>query len=409
MATDLQKAYSSANVSQLFKTVYQPYYENMYNSNGPLWSRIKKVTKAFGSQIQFPWPQGYKGGVSSGTMGESRPASYSTVTLTHKKVYATTVMQRDAIYSSMGSDAAFVAATSEDIKKTVEADNWNHRRILFSDGTGKLGTIKASAGVTDNTGGNYSLVVSDATWKEAHWEENQLINIETGNTDKFYVVSVTPSTKTIVVQRSSGGTQVPANGDAIFLQNSENTDPTGLKGAFDAAIGDSLYGITLTRKHTATTIAAASAGISTAMLNQLCVQIEAKCGIAPTDCVTSYTQYQFLLDLLEDKKYFPVTVEPAAKNLKGRISWNGIGINTTQGQINVFPDPMCEVDRFYAVNMDYMTLYRNPGFGWVNDDIGGKGYLRTAGVDQFEAYIASYEQLFLPPVYGGVITGLATS
>lgn len=407
MATDLAKPYSAANVSQLFKTVYQPYYENAYNSNGPLWSRINKVTKAFGTQIQFPWPQGYKGGVSSGTLGESRPATYSNVVLTHKKVYATTIMARDAIYASMGSDASFIEATSEDIKKTVEADTWNWRHILFNDGTGSLGTIN-TGGVTDNTGGNYSLVISTATWKESAFEENQIVNVASG-TEKFYVVSVTPSTRTVVVQRQSGGVQVPAQGEVVYKQNSRNNDPQGLRGACDAAIGGSLYGITLTRKHTSTSIDASSAGISTALINQLCVQVEKKCGKAPTDCVTSYTQYQFLLDLLEDKKYFPVSVEPSAKNLKGRISWNGIGINTTQGQINVFPDPMCEDDRFYALNLDMIKLYRNPGYGWVNDDIGGKGYLRTYGVDQFEAYIATYGEIFIPPCYQGVIKSLATS
>jgi len=405
MATNLEKAYSAANVPQLFKTVYQPYYENAYNSNDSLWGRIKKVTKPFGEGIKFPWPIGYKGGISSGTMGDSLPAPYTTVTLTHKKVYATTLMERDAIYNSMGSDAAFVAATSEDIKKTVEADQWNHRHIMFGKGDGSLGTIN-TGGVTDNTGGNYSLVISAATWVEGWFEENMLVNVASG-TEKFVIQTVTSSTRTIVVQRQSGGSQVPAQGEVIYKQNSRNNDPVGLGQALDCVVGSSIYGFTCARPHTPTRIDAASAGISSAILNELVVKIEQKCGQCPTDIYTSFKQYQQLLDILEDKKYYPVEVGPSAKNLEGKLSWSGIGIMTSSGKVNIFPHKMCPDDRLYALNLKHMAVYRAPGYGWVKDDIGGNGYLRVAGADQLSAYIANYEQLWIPMAYMGVVHTLA--
>lgn len=410
MASNLLAEYSVSNLDQLFKIVYKKYYDNCFNSSTPTWSQIDKTSDFLGKKLEFPAPLGYKGGVGSGSLPETCNASYGDVLITSKKVYATDRVDREAIYAS-GGEGAFVPALNECVKKTVEADMWNHSRILFGNGDGKLGVINTS-GVTDNGGGNYSLVVSwsggTATdWKEANFEENMFVNIETGNTDLFQITTVTPSTRTIVVQRQSGGTQVPAQTDAIYLQGSESNDPHGLRQVCDATTS-TMYNVTVGRRWQSYQKAVTS-GITTDLMNHMMVNVEKQCGKAPNLITTSYTQYEKLLNLLEDqKRYHLTTMEPKAKNLKGIVSFSGIEFMSSQGAVKVFPERFCETDRMYFLNTNHIKYYRRPNSGWVKDDVGGNGYLRVADEDQFEARFATYGDIFIAPPFQGVLTGLTS-
>lgn len=408
MATNLQKEFSLANLDSLFKVSYKKYYDNTFNSSTPTWSQITKTNDFRGKRLEFPAPLGFKGGVGSGSLPETANATYGDVQITSKKVYAVDRVDRESIYAS-GGDGAFVPALNECIKKTVEADMWNHSRILFGTGDGCLGKINTS-GVTDNGGGNYSLVVSASggtatDWKEANFEENMFVNIETGNTDLFQIQSVTPSTHTIVVQRQSGGTQVPAATDEIFLQGSEDNDPHGLKQVCDATSG-TMYNVTVGRRWQSYQKAVTS-GITTDLLNHMMTQVEKQCGTPPKMIVTSYVQWEKVLNLLEDdKRYSLTTMSPKAENLVGKISFNGVQFMSSQGAVKIFPERFCETDRVYFLNTDHIKYFRRPNSGWVKDDIGGNGYLRVADEDQFEARFATYGDIFIAPPFQGVLTGL---
>lgn len=410
MGTNLQKEFSIPNQDELFKVVYWKYYENCFNSTTPFWSQVEKTSNFKGKRLEFPAPLGYKGGVGSGSLPETHPASYGDVSITSKKVYATDRVDREAIYAS-GGEGSFVPALNECIKKTVEADMWNHSRIAFGNGDGKLGVINTS-GVTDNGGGNYTLVVSwsggTATdWKEANFEENMFVNIGSGNEDLFLIESVNPTTRAITVQRQSGGSQIPAQAYAIYLQGSENNDPQGLRSVCDATSG-TLYGVPVARRWMAYQKAVTS-GITTDLMNHMAIQVEKKCGKCPNMIVTSYTQYEKVLNLLEDQKRYNLgKMEPLAKNLKGIISFSGVQFLSSQGPIMIFPDKFCETDRMYFLNTSHIKYFRRPNSGWVKDDIGGNGYLRVADEDMFEARFATYGEIFIAPPFQGVLTGLTS-
>jgi hypothetical protein len=389
----------------LFKIKFLKYYENVFNSSTPLWSQIDKTNDFVSKKLEFPVPTTFKGGVGSGTLPESKPASYADVLITSKRIYATDKVDRETIIASSGSEAAFVEAMSECIKKTVEADTWNHARILAGKGDGSLGTID-TGGVTDNGGGNYSCVISSATWKLANWEENMFVNFGTG-TDKFDITSVDPDTRTIVVQRQAGGTDVPTQADVTYLQGSKDNDPSGIYEILRATTGTK-YNVAIGRKWKSYQRDAGTIGISTPVLNKAMLQIEQKVGKAPDMIVTSYTQYEKILNLLEDqKRYTLATLEPKAGNLKGKLSFRGVEFMSTQGPIKIFPDRFCEEDSVYFLNTDHIKYYRRPKSGWIKDDIGGNGYLRVADDDSFEARFATYGQIFIVPTFHGVVYNLA--
>lgn len=408
MGSDLQKNFDyRVAADPLFKIKFWKYYENVFNSKTPTWSQIDKTNDFVSKKLEFPVPTTYKGGVGSGTLPETKPASYADVVVTSKRVYATDRVDRESIVASMGSEAAFVEAMAECIKKTVEADTWNHSRILFGNADGSLGTIDTS-GVTDNGSGNYTLVISSATWKTANWEENMFVNVHTG-TDKFEITAVDETTRAITIQRQAGGTDVPVQAQVVYLQGSRANDPEGLKHVCDAT-SSTLYSVTVARKWKAYQRAAGSIGISTPILNKAMLAVEQKVGVAPDMIVCGYTQYEKILNLLEDQKRYTLTsLEPKAENLKGKVSFRGVEFMSSQGPVKIFPDRFCEEDRVYFLNTDHIKYFRRPKSGWVKDDIGGNGYLRVADDDSFEARFATYGQIFIVPTFHGVVTGLSVA
>lgn len=401
--SDLQKALSDVNADALFKIDYKDYYDEVFNTSIPFWGLITKTNDFYGKRLEFPVPTGYQGGVGSGKLPESNVAPYGDVVILSKKMYATSRIDRESIMAALSDKGAFVRLISEAVKKTTEADVWNHDRAAFNDGTGSLGTIDS---IVDNGGGNYDLVITAATWKEANWEEGMFINVHTG-TDLFEIESVTASTRTIVAQRQAGGTDVPAGGNVVYMQGSRNNDIHGLK-ILDTAIGGTAYGVTVSRRWSAyNDLLSYGAAISPQFLNKLMLGVEKKCGKQPDTGVTSYTQFEKLVNQIEDKKFYSnVDVKP--KGFKGEFGFKGVQFVGSQGVMNIFPDKFCEDDRFYAINSKYIKYYRRPNSGWVKEDIGGNGYLRVVDEDQFEARMATYGDLFVALPFHGVADGLTT-
>lgn len=407
MGTNLQTEFSLSNLDALFKIKFLNYYENTFNTSTPLWSQITKNNSFVSKKLEFPVPTSYKGGVGSGSLPETANATYGDVQITSKKVYATDRVDRESILAAE-NEGAFVKAIAECVKKTVEADMWNQNRILFGNADGSLGTAKASGAITDNGGGLYDIIVGEgaSTFKEANFEENMFINFGSG-TDLFQITIVTASTRTIRAQRQAGGTDVPANSDVIYLQGSRNNDPHGLKYVLDAT-SSTLYNVTVNRKWQAYQNAVTT-GITTDLMNNAMINVDKKVGVAPDIIVTSYTQYEKLLNLLEDqKRYQLTTMAPKAKNVQGVISFDGIQFMSSRGAVKVFPDKFCEPDRMYFLNSDHIIYHRRPNTGWVKEDIGGNGYLRVVDEDMFEARFATYGNIFIAPTFHAVITGLTT-
>lgn len=401
---------SLSNNSAMFKTKFGKLSQNAYNSANVMLGRIKKNYDFVGEDMKVATPTSFAGGVGSGSLPVANPANLSKATIASKKVYATTEIEREAIKASMRDEGAFVQGLKFSVEKTVEAFNRNASRILFSDGTGALGTTSAAdfvdvTGTTFGVGDTASAIITAATWVEGYWEEGDYVNVGTA-ADILEVISVTPSTRTIVFEKISGTTDfttgAAGTSKIIYMQGSKDADPMGLKGACDATTG-TLYGVTVARRWQATQIAAGGAGISPDMLNELVLKIQYKCGKTPKMLVTSYVQYRKILNFLEDHKVY--NVDPRASELKGKISFKGIEYISDSGPIGIFADKMCDDDRVYGVNDDMIEAHHRPDFGWFDDD--GTVFLRKASSDAYEARYGGYYQNYIIPAFQGVIDGLA--
>ncbi|HEY8272154.1 MAG TPA: phage major capsid protein [Pseudobdellovibrionaceae bacterium] len=396
--------------SALFKTKFGKMSENAYNSYNPMLGTIKKQYDFTGDEMKVAVPTFFSGGVGSGSLPTANPASAVKATLTAKKVYATTEIDRESLKASSNDEGSFVNGMKWVSEKTVEAYNRNASRILFSDGTGALGTTTAAdfvdvTGTTFGVGDTAYALFTAASWVEGYWEENDYVNVGTA-ADVLEVIAVDNTLRKVTFEKISGTTDFGTGGAGtskiIYMQNSKDNDPMGLKGVCDATTS-TLYGVDVARRWMATQIAAASAGISEDIMNELVITIQKKCGKAPKKLVTSYTQYRKISNFLEDKKVYQI--EARAPELKGIVGWKALSYMSDAGEIAIIPDRMCAEDRVYGVNDDYITSYHRPDFGWFDDD--GTVFLRTSG-DAYAARYGGYYQNYIIPSFQGVVTGLAT-
>lgn len=389
-----------STASALFKRNYLKYSENMYNSANVTDARIKKTYDFTGEGFYMAIPLGFSGGVGSGSLPTPGVANYSQATIQAKKVYGTCLIDRETIKASSNDAGSFVRGLKESVKKTAESYARNTSRILFGSGDGSLGTTSAASG------SNPYVLTFDAGYNEANFEEDDVINIETGNTDQFTVDLVAPQTDgtlDVTVTRISGS-QVPDGTDECFMQGSEDNDPHGLKNVLDAT-SSTLYGVTVARRWQATQSSASDTTISTDLMNDVMLSVERKFGEAPNLIVTSYAQFGKLLNILEDQKRYPLGPKYGSDKLKAQVSWSGIEFMSTMGAVPIVPDRFCDGDRMYFLNEDFVQRYHRPDFGWFDDD--GTVFLREASADSYSARYGGYWQNFIRPTAHGVLTDLA--
>lgn len=394
--------YDLTDASNLFKIKYGKLSDNTYNSANVLLARVKKSYNFTGKRMDVAVPTSFGGGVGSGSLPSANEATYQDAQISAKKVYAVCQIDRESIKASENDEGAFVRLTKHVVQKTVESWMRNMSRILFGSGDGALGTTTAA----DATGSATSpvIIITSATWNEANWEEKDYVNVGT-LASVYEVVTVAPSTRTITLSRISGSDNITTGGagtsQVVYMQNSKDNDPEGLKGVLDAT-SSTKYAVSIGRRWQGYQIDASSAGISTDLMNEAMLGVEKQCGKSPKLIITSFKQYRKVLNLLEDQKQY--IVEPRSPELKGKVSFRGVEFMSSQGPVGVFPDRFCDDDRMYFLNDDYIEIYHRPGFGWFDDD--GTVFLRDS-TDSYSARYGGYLQVYIPPSFHGRIKNLA--
>tara|TARA_B100000902_G_scaffold75310_1_gene80147 strand:+ start:5060 stop:6295 length:1236 start_codon:yes stop_codon:yes gene_type:complete len=402
-----------ADLDALFKIKYEKLSENVYNSANVLLGRVKKSYDFTGKQLNIAIPQSFSGGVGSGKLPKPNRANYGEAQITSKKMYAVVQIDRETIKAALNDEGAFVRATKEVVKKGVESFMRNLSRALFNDGSGIIAEVASVSGqeITLKTSG------TDHPFKEANLEERDMIDVLDA-TDGVTLLnsaqagtgleidSVDDVNKKITVVGSISGTI--AAGDKLVMQGSHKADPDGLKGVLQQKNRDASksFNIVHGRKWEAVQEAASSAAISTDLLNKVMLKIKKKCGKSPNLIVTSFKQYEKILNLLEDKKQYTVPTRAGLKSKSGAdISFTGVEFMSVDGPIGIFPERFVEDDTIYLLNDSHIHMYHRPDFGWFDDD--GTVFLREANSDSYEARYGGYLECYINPCFHGVITGLS--
>lgn len=421
--------FSLSEQTNLFKINYYKRSANMYNSQNVLAGRIKKRYDFTGKQRFVNTPLSFSGGVGSAKLPKSNSGNYEGAIITSKKVYATCEVEREAIYASKDDQGAFVRATAETVKKTIESYGRNGSRILFGDGSAILGRGDGATAPTGlgTTASPFLVTISAASWNEANFEERDYVQYVSGmaaypdntggaaeggttETNLLEIVAINTTTRVVSLVGTSaaltalvgGPTAMPAT-SGFCMQKSYLADPAGLKSIFDAGVSGSgsLYNIPVQRRWTPFVHNATSAGVTPDLLNYMMLQTEKKAGVAPTMIMCGYEQYQNILAFLEDQKVYNLP----NKNLKGAPGFEGIEYVGNGKKIGIFIDRFCDQDKIYFLNDDRIECHHRPGFGWFEDD--GTVFLRLQDDDAYGARYGGYYENFIIPTGQGFLYGLA--
>jgi hypothetical protein len=415
--------------TNLFKINYYKKSENMYNSENVLAGRIKKRYDFVGKQRFVATPLSFSGGVGAGTLPKSNAGKYEGASIFSKRVYATCEIEREAIKASKGDKGAFVQATRETVQKTVESYMRNGSRILFGDGSGILGR---GDGATQVTGAGtdvspYVIVVPAESFLEARFEEKDYVQMVTGmnawpdnstgtpeggtaETNLLEIVEVDEDTREVSlvgvspVLAALTGVGPVTTATGICMQKSFGVEPTGLKSIKDASEAGSgtLYGITVQRRWKCIVDDAATAGITTDLINKNMLDLKKRSGKNATMIMASFEQYRNILALLEDQKVYNLP----NKNLKGHMGFSGVEYVGAGGvAIGIFVDRFAEKDEVWLLNDSRIECHHRPGFGWFDDD--GTVFLRLQNDDAYGARYGGYYENFIVPTGHAVIKNLA--
>lgn len=414
--------------TNLFKINYYKKSENMYNSANVLHGRVKKRYDFTGKQRFVSTPLSFSGGVGASKLPKPNAGSYEGAIIKSKKVYATCEIEREAIHASKDSAGAFVQATKETVKKTVESYMRNCSRILFGDGSGILGRGDGSTNVSGSgsSADPYVVTIRDGNslgaFKEANWEENDHVQYVSGlnagdndggsaeggdsTTNLLEITDVDVSNRQISLVGTSaslaslsGSGPVPTTA-GFAMQRSYNAEPLGLDGAVNKSSG-TLYNIPIQRRWSSKIKDASGAGITTDKMNEVMLDIEKKFGKAPNMIMTSYEQFRNILALLEDQKVYNLP----NRNIQGNMSFQGVEFMSTRGPIGIFTDRFCEDDRIYFLNDNFIEVHHRPNFGWFDDD--GTVFLRENDDDAYGARYGGYYENYVTPTAHGLLKNLA--
>jgi len=414
MSTVVQQL-SLSDLSELYQIAYGGFEVDAAGwDNRQLIGTIRKNEKFNGNKLVIGQLLDYGGGQSSGGLPSSSTAYMINPQLFAKSVYSTTVLDNQSMKAARRAGTnlgAFEDATELSMQILKQSFQENIARQFFGDGTGELGEI---ASVVTNAPGDYSVTITAASFIEAHWIRNDLLNVAS-STDLFLVSDINLSTRVIRLLRQNGS-HVPLAGEKIYKQKLKDNEMFGLKGVCDTTSGQ-LYGVDVGYRWQATNIDAAGSGPSIKLFRQLDQEMRFNSrGVLPTDYIFSHTQLRLFEDSEDAKSiiWIEPTVAPereagsqvAAVKLNGRtvrIQWS----------------PYCPEDRIYAINRNKVSLELRPdsidrgedcgGFIENGDSIFFPLHVSGTPIDSFAMFYSTYGNFFINPTFTGCIDGLATS
>jgi hypothetical protein len=418
--------YTASNEANLMKVKYGSLIEKQFNMDNVLFGRIKKNQKFVGNQIEIPVIQSIGGGVSAGSLPTANENKISKATISPKKLYAVVSIDRETMKAAKTDEGSFVRMTKFPVKIATKSFNRNLERQITRgaiDGSGVI--VSGSATNSVVTGGGtscspYVISLDQATiYNQADAESievGDLLNVNSETTDlevtDVVVNSSVPGAIDIDVKLVGTSSRLAtlaaccglafAAADKLYMQNSKSNEIFGLKGVLDATSG-TYFGISIGRRWQAYRKSAASAALSTDLMNDVVINVKRQSGESPNLILTSFHQFIKLLNLLEDQKRFQLPARDKA--FKASVSFSGVEYMSADGAIPVMASRFVEDDEMYFLNDKHIELHCRPGgFEWFDED--GTVFLRET-TDSYEARYGGYSQLFVNPHFQGILHTLA--
>ena len=408
------KQYSLIDISNLYRVAYGDFELDAAGwDHSELIGLIQKSSKFVGNRLELAQLVDWGGGQSSGALPSSSTAYINKPVIFAKSVYATSVIDSQSMKAARRAGTntgAFMDATELSILTMKRSFSDQIARQFFGDGTGTLGIVQT---VTATGPGQYDILITAASWLQAPWMLNDLLNFGTG-TDLFLVSMIDLDNRIISVVRQNG-VQVPANGQDVYKQKSRGNEMFGLKGVCDTVAG-SLYGVPVGYRWHATRLDAQGQTLSVKLMRDIDqrMRFEAR-GDLPTDYIMSATQLRLFEDSEDAKSIIYVQPEVSPERTAGS---QVAAVKINGRTVRLHWSPYCQEDRMYAINRNKVHMYIRPDTAEGNDPGGfienGDSIffpLQVSGtpLDSYGIFYATYAEFYINPTFTGCIFNLATS
>lgn len=331
--------------------------QNMVYEDAPLLALLPKMEQFGGKNLPIPIWYGNSQNRSasfSTAVGQSSNESIEDFVLTRANDYSVAQIDNETMEASEGNANAFMEAAKTAIDGALHTLSRSLSIALYGTGSGKLGQLSATSGVT-------TLITLSEPEDVVNFEKGMELVLSTANgggsvkTGSTIVTGVDRDAGTVTVATSLATfTAVGAVNDYIFAKGDYDAKIKGLLAWIPSTAPSSSAFFGVDRTQDATRLGGIRFDGSAMPIEEALVKAASRAareGAKPDKCFISYSKYADLENSLGSKVQY-VDLKATAE-----ISFRGIQINGPRGPIQVVPDANCPNDRAFMLCMKTWKLY----------------------------------------------------
>ncbi len=380
-----------SSADKMLKTYYLDAIADSLNTQvNPLMAKFEKTTDfVLGKEIRKVVSNGLNGGFGAGTEDGELPTSsqneYVELSMQLKNLYGQLEISDKALRAGNSNDGAVLNVLETEMNSLLNSAKFNFGRMLYGDGRGILGTVKAVSGST---------LTLDTV---KYITEGMIIDVIGSESEETTVsarrVSGVDRTNKKITLSGASLSGAVAVGDFITIQGSYYQEITGLGALFN----DDTYLYNLNRdtykwlkpyKATSTTI-------DNVTIAKAIDQIEENSGCTTDFIVCSAGVKRAYIDYLTQNNLDIVTTQ--VDGGYKAIMFNGIPIVS---------DRFCPEGTMYLLHTPSFKIYQLCDWKWLEDD-DGKVLKQMSNRPTYKATLVKYAELLCErPIAQGVITGI---
>ncbi len=363
--------------------------EQIDSKISPFLAKIQKNSSyVTGKGISKTVRTGMNGGISAGSeMGNlpaARASDYVNFTATLKNLYGNIEITDKALRASASSEGAFVNLLNDEMQSLIKSAKYNFSRMLFGNGSGKIGTyiaVNKNVVTLDNVKGLEEGMYVDFYYNTTLTHKN------------LKVIEVDESKKTITIEGVNWTEEDMFDSGYVVVSGTVlNGEITGLGAIFS---DDDLYGVDRTKSVMRPYIQKNVGAISEEIIQKAIDTIEQKGGGRVNLILCSRGVKRALVAYCRQQQIaLPATTIGEDSSV---LSFNGIP---------VVVDDFCPEKTMYLLNTEDFTLCQLCDWQWMEGE-DGKILKQIAGKPVYAATLVKYAELLCErPCNQGMLSGI---
>ncbi len=385
-----------SSADNALKKIYLDVVSNQLNDKvNPLLTKIEQTTAdVYGKEIIKLAPFGINGGIGAGTEDGALPQSagnnYVKFVTELKNLYGKIELTDKAVRASEHSVGAFVNLLNAEMEGLIKASTFNFGRMLYGDGSGKLGTVKSVASQTITMDSVKNFI--EGMMVDVYTSSDTLVSGFAG----VRITSVDRVNKKITLSKTISTADVVAN-CYMTVQGSKNNELTGL-GKIFASTG-SLYGVDRsTNAWLVPYMDSTEKLITDAVIQQAIDNLEENVGSTVDFIACSYDVKRLYQNYLATNK----------RNIDIMDLQGGYKAMSYSG-IPVVADRFIEDGTMYLLNTKEFALHQLCDWQWLEGQ-DGKVLKQNAGYATYSATLVKYADLICSkPAGQAKISGIVSA